>query len=82
VDGLNWEEFFHRQRGEFDRQITGVHFYHNLVVISKGQNEEGSNREVAANPPHFLKAPVPVSRRPATRRFDQGALEIEESLTH
>jgi hypothetical protein len=44
VDGLNHEEYikpgyvptYH------DRHIVAVHFYHNLVVIQKGRNREGS----------------------------------------
>jgi hypothetical protein len=44
VDGLNWEEFAHRPEAPFDRLITAVHLYHNLVFIDKGHNEEGSIR--------------------------------------
>jgi hypothetical protein len=44
VDGLNWEEYF----GDYeptsrDLQITAIFFYHNLVIIKKGNNREGSN---------------------------------------
>jgi hypothetical protein len=45
VDCLNHEEF--TQEGYtpsyFDRHIVGVHFYHNLAFIHKGENDEGSN---------------------------------------
>jgi voltage-gated potassium channel Kch len=45
ADGLNYQEF--RQPGYvpsyFDRHITGLHFYHNLVFVQKGNNTEGSN---------------------------------------
>ncbi|MEZ4755668.1 MAG: class I SAM-dependent methyltransferase [Flavobacteriales bacterium] len=45
VDGLNHEEIRDpaRQEGPFDRSIRSIHFHHNLVVICKGSNEEGSN---------------------------------------
>lgn len=45
VDGLNWEEFFEREPQRFDREIKGLHFYHNLMFIDKDKNEEGSNKE-------------------------------------
>ncbi len=45
VDGLNHEEFV--KSGYLpsynDQHITAVHFYHNLVFIQKGRNDEGSN---------------------------------------
>jgi hypothetical protein len=28
---------------DFDSKIVSVHFYHNIVFIYKGRNEEGSN---------------------------------------
>jgi demethylmacrocin O-methyltransferase len=44
IDGLNVDEF--RRAGDeasyFDRHITGFHFYHNLVFVQKGKNNEGS----------------------------------------
>jgi hypothetical protein len=44
VDGLNWEEFF----GDYDPtyldlSITAIHFYHNLIILRKNPNREGSN---------------------------------------
>lgn len=44
VDGVNWEEFYEREPREFDKYITAIHFYHNLAVIEKGMNQEGSNK--------------------------------------
>lgn len=45
VDGLNYEEF--KTPGYdptyFDRNIISMHFYHNLIIIYKGKNNEGSN---------------------------------------
>lgn len=45
VDGLNYEEFEDEAYvpTTYDRQIVAMHFYHNLVFIEKGRNEEGSN---------------------------------------
>lgn len=49
VDGMNFMEFI-RTRGEshyeptyFDRHIVAMHFYHNLVFVQKGLNDELSN---------------------------------------
>ena len=45
VDGLNHEEF--RRPGYrptyYDRNITSISFYHNLVFVQKGLNDEGTN---------------------------------------
>lgn len=45
VDGLNYEEFClpYYVPTYFDKNITSIHFYHNLVFIYKGSNDEGSN---------------------------------------
>lgn len=46
VDGLNYEEWQdddHRATA-VDRNIVGIHCYHNLVIIEKGPNNEGTNR--------------------------------------
>ncbi len=45
TDGLNHEECLlpGREPDYFDRHITSIHFYHNLVFIYKGLNEEGSS---------------------------------------
>lgn len=45
IDGLNHEEFTldHYVPTYFDKHITAMHFYHNLVFINKGFNNEGSN---------------------------------------
>jgi hypothetical protein len=44
IDGLNHAEF--EQPGfvpsYFDQHIVAMHFYHNLVVVCKGSNDEGS----------------------------------------
>lgn len=46
ADGLNYEEFISNDYtpNYFDKHITSIHFYHNLVFIYKGINNEGSTR--------------------------------------
>ena len=46
IDGLNVDELRRKdyQPTYFDRHITGMWFYHNLVFIQKGENNEGSSR--------------------------------------
>ncbi len=49
TDGLNWEEF----RGDyeatyFDQHIKSIAFYHNMIVIKKGDNREGGAGRKAA----------------------------------
>jgi hypothetical protein len=45
TDGLNYEERIQPGYAPtyFDRNITGIHFFHNLIFILKGDNNEGSN---------------------------------------
>jgi hypothetical protein len=44
VDGLNVDELRNKDRFKtyFDRNIVAIHFYHNLIFIYKGLNNEGS----------------------------------------
>jgi demethylmacrocin O-methyltransferase len=44
TDGLNHDEIARRDfhSSYFDKNIISMHFYHNLVFIYKGRNEEGS----------------------------------------
>ncbi|KAA2262584.1 class I SAM-dependent methyltransferase [Solihabitans fulvus] len=44
VDGLHYEEFMgdSRAAAPTDREVTALHVYHNLAVIEKGTNAEGS----------------------------------------
>jgi demethylmacrocin O-methyltransferase len=46
TDSLNYEELLlpGYEPTYFDRKITSMHFYHNLVFIHKGDNTEGSNK--------------------------------------
>ncbi len=45
VDGLNHQELVleHYQKSYYDQNIIGIHFYHNLIFIEKGENNERSN---------------------------------------
>jgi hypothetical protein len=51
VDGLNYEEFTLDEYAPtyFDRHIVSMHFYHSLLFIYKGQNNEGSNKALHLN---------------------------------
>lgn len=46
VDGLNYEEFVDEsyEPTYTDLNVVAVHAYHNLVIIEKGRNAEGTNR--------------------------------------
>jgi hypothetical protein len=46
IDGLNYEEFVDEsyEPTYTDLNIVAVHCYHNLVVVEKGENREGTNR--------------------------------------
>ncbi|MDR3568442.1 MAG: hypothetical protein P4L43_10480 [Syntrophobacteraceae bacterium] len=45
IDGLNYEEFVDDEYkpSYFDKHIISMHFYHNILFIYKGLNNEGSN---------------------------------------
>ncbi len=45
VDGLNHSEYMidHYEPSYYDENITGLHFYHNMIFIQKGLNNEASN---------------------------------------
>lgn len=49
LDGLNHEEFLDESYtpSYTDLHVTAVHCYHNLVLIEKGDNREGSNKRSA-----------------------------------
>lgn len=44
ADGLNYEEFLdeHYAPTAYDRKIISIEFHHNLIILTKGRNEEGS----------------------------------------
>jgi len=45
ADGLNYQEFLRPNYtpSYFDKHVIAVYFYHNIIFIYKGQNNEGSN---------------------------------------
>ncbi len=45
TDGLNHEEYLKSgyEPTYFDKNIVSIHFYHNIIFIQKGDNNEGSN---------------------------------------
>jgi len=56
VDGLNYEEFLIEgyEPSYTDRNIKAIHAWHNLVVIEKGRNAEGSNRDRVHDRPYRM----------------------------
>lgn len=59
IDGLNHEEFLVKgyQPTYTDEWVKAVHCYHNLVVIEKGDNREGTNKEHSAHTFHGSSEP-------------------------
>jgi demethylmacrocin O-methyltransferase len=51
IDGLNYEEWSDADYTPTysDLHVVAVHCYHNLVVLEKGSNREGSNRKPSWN---------------------------------
>jgi hypothetical protein len=49
LDGLNHEEFLDDdyEASYTDLHVVAVHCYHNLVIVEKGDNREGSNKRTA-----------------------------------
>ena len=45
ADSLNNEEFLipNYEKNYYDKKITSMHFYHNMIFIYKGDNNEKSN---------------------------------------
>ena len=45
IDSLNHEEFtiLNYEKSYYDKHIVSVHFYHNMIFIYKGDNNEPSN---------------------------------------
>ncbi|MGC3976971.1 MAG: hypothetical protein QM751_01255 [Paludibacteraceae bacterium] len=48
IDGINYMEYTDENYipTYFDLNITSIHFYHNLIFIFKGENNEPSCKEV------------------------------------
>lgn len=59
VDGLNHEEFVRElyEPSYTDRHVIGVHFYHNMVVIEKGVNDEGTRKKAILKARYAPSAP-------------------------
>lgn len=59
IDGLNHEEFLDETYVPTytDQNVVAVHCYHNLVVIEKGDNREGSNKRRVLRD-RYAQAPV------------------------
>ncbi len=72
LDGLHYEEFTDDayEPTYADRNVRSVHAYHNLVIIEKGSNVEGTNRGRAKrtleqdDPAFVVPPPVNEQRRP------------------
>lgn len=66
IDCLNYEEVIRPgyQPTYLDKHIVELHFYHNLLIIKKGSNDEGSNR---------LKNNVPTTAEPETVQLPDDA---------
>jgi demethylmacrocin O-methyltransferase len=52
IDGLNHVEYLDEEyRPSYtDEHVVAVHAYHNLAIVQKGHNREGTNKHVAADP--------------------------------
>jgi demethylmacrocin O-methyltransferase len=61
VDGLNHEEFLDPDYDVTytDSHVRAVHCYHNLVIIEKGENLEGTNKRTVL--PHRYPRRPPVT---------------------
>jgi demethylmacrocin O-methyltransferase len=46
IDGLNHQEFIIKdyKKSYYDAHIVSLHFYHNMIFIYKGMNDEASNK--------------------------------------
>ena len=43
ADGLNWQERQGHTPSYVEQHIIAMHWYHNLLIIEKGKNDEKSN---------------------------------------
>lgn len=79
LDGLNYEEYVDEsyQPTYFDLNVRAVHAYHNLVVIEKGSNAEGTNRRSVlkaryASSPQATECVASTAAPPGTARRRAG----------
>ena len=65
IDGLNHEEFLDpTYRPTYvDLHVVSVHAYHNLVIIEKGNNVEGTNRDRAKRTVDGVEPAPPVAEQ-------------------
>ena len=54
ADGLNHAERIGYRPTSLDRSVRAVHFYHNLVFVERGANDEGSNVLQENVPPGWI----------------------------
>ena len=61
IDGLHWEEWSPtgREPSYTDTHIAAIHCYHNLVIIEKGENREGTTRSPNWDKPVEAEADAP-----------------------
>jgi len=66
LDGLNHEEFLDDayEPSYTDLHVVAVHCYHNLVIIEKGDNREGSNKHRANKKWYAARAAADTSQPP------------------
>lgn len=74
LDSLNYEEIDNPwfKPGYFDRNIVGMSFFHNMVFIQKGENNEGSN---------IIKNNVRPTRKPGKAKFKYLKRKIKSLFT-
>lgn len=98
IDSLNYEERIAPgyQANYLDKHIVGMHFYHNLIMIDKGLNNEGSNlvkdNVLLLNPPPDMGVPPPdavsgdrprsASPEVAIKHFNDGNRLFYEGRLH
>lgn len=78
IDGLHYEERLdddERNPSYSDRYITDIHFYHNMVFVHKGLNEEGSIRGEIGK---YLDLRVPFEYDESQRRMRQLGSSMED----
>ncbi len=76
TDSLNYEEIDNPsyRANYFDRNIISISFFHNIIFIQKGPNNEGSNiiKNNAKPTRHPVKANLGYALRSITRYFSRG----------
>ncbi len=86
INSLNYEERIipGYQPSYIDQHIVAMHFYHNLIVIKKGSNSEGSNvvRDNALATSAPISVPLPHNKLgPCLIELGGSSEKIEERFT-